>query len=117
MRTDVAGLGIPPLAGLCTYAEASRPGLPVDENVAMLRRYNYVERRLVEISAAHLARTPEWEVKCALSLHLWLDAEHGSALRRRVGEMREPAPSLDNIPDEALHVLLEERRRRLLAVT
>jgi len=31
--------------------------------------------------------------------------------------MREPAPSLDNIPDEALHVLLEERRRRLLAVT
>ena len=111
MRTDVAGLGIPPLAGLCTYAEASRPGLPVDENVAMLRRYNYVERRLVEISAAHLARTPEWEVKCALSLHLWLDAEHGSALRRRVGEMREPPPSLDDIPDEALHVLLEEALR------
>lgn len=102
---------IPPLAGLCTYEEASRPGLAVDENVALLRRYNYVERRVVEISAAHLARTPEWEVKCALALHLWLDAEHSAALRKRVGEMREPAPSLDDVPDEALHALLEEAIR------
>ncbi|MDQ3671043.1 MAG: hypothetical protein M3364_01195 [Actinomycetota bacterium] len=105
---DTKSTGIPPLAGLCTYEEASRPGLSVEENVALLRRYNYVERRLVEISAAHLARTPEWEVKCALGLHLWLDAEHASALRTRVGEMREPAPSLDDVPDEALHALLEE---------
>jgi hypothetical protein len=106
-----ADSGVPPLAGLCTYEEACRPGIPVDESVALLRRYNYVERRLVEISAAHLPRTPEWEVKCALSLHLWLDAEHGAALRRRVAEMREPTPGLDDVPDEALHTVLEEAIR------
>jgi hypothetical protein len=27
-------------------------------------------------------------VKCALSLHIWLDAEHSSAIRKRVAEMR-----------------------------
>ena len=102
---------VPPLAGLCTYAEASRPGIPVDANVTLLRRYNYVERRLVEICAAHLARTPEWEVKCALALHLWLDTEHGLALRGRVAEMREPVPRLDDVPDEQLHAVLEEAIR------
>lgn len=111
VSTGSADRAVPPLAGLCTYAEACRAGIPVDENVALLRRYNYVERHLVEIAAAHLPRTPEWEVKCALSLHLWLDAEHGSALRKRVAEMREPAPSLDDVPDEALHALLEEAIR------
>ncbi len=111
MNTDYAGSGVPPLAGLCTYEEASRPGMAVDENVARLRRYNYVERRLVEISAAHLPRTPEWEVKCALALHLWLDAEHSSGLRARVLEMRAPAPNLDDVPDEALHAVFEEAIR------
>ena len=31
--------------------------------------------RLAFIATAHLNSTPEWEIKSALSLHAWLDAE------------------------------------------
>ena len=83
--------GIPPLAGLATYAEASCIGLGVDENVDRMRRLNYVEARLYEISAAFMNPTPEWEVKGALSLHLYLDGEHSQALRVRLSIwMRRP---------------------------
>jgi hypothetical protein len=101
-------LGIPPLAGLCSYEEAARSGLSVDQTVTRLRRYNYVIRRLQEIAAAHLPRTPEWEVKCALGLHLWIDAEHCAAVRGRIAEMREPPLRLDEVPDARLEAMLEE---------
>ncbi|MBV9851247.1 MAG: hypothetical protein JO250_16375 [Armatimonadetes bacterium] len=104
-------LGIPPLAGLATYEEAARVGLSVDENVDRMRRCNYVERRLYEISAAFLNPTPEWEVKTALSLHLWLDAEHGKALRERVAELRRPPLYLDAVPNPKLEALMEEALR------
>ena len=94
--------GIPPLAGLATYEEAARPGYGVDDNVDLLRRYNYVETRLYEMSAAFMNPTPEWEVKCALSLHLYLDGEHGQALRQRVAELRRPPLYLDKSPDAAI---------------
>ena len=100
--------GIPPLAGICSYEEAARPGLSVDETVARLKRFNYVLRRLQEIGAAHLPSAPEWEVKCALSLHMWLDAEHASAIRARIAEMREPPLHLDDVPDERLEAPFEE---------
>src|SRR6185369_5061899 len=99
---EIDNLGIPPLAGVCSYEEAARPGLAVDRAVTRLKRLNYVGRRLHETAAAHLPHTPEWEVKCALGLHLWLDAEHCSAIRMRVGEMREPPLHLDAVPDERL---------------
>ena len=105
---EINNLGIPPLAGLCTYEEACNPGYSVDHTVALLKRYNYVETRLNEIFTAHLAHTPEWEVKCAFSLHLWLDAEHSEALRKRVTEMREPPHHLDDAPDEKLRALFDE---------
>lgn len=105
------GLGIPPLAGMATYAGAGRPGYSVEENVALMRRYNYVKSRLVQLSAAFMNPTPEWEVKCALSLHLYLDAEHSQALRKRVGELRSPPPPLDEAPDPALQALLDEALR------
>lgn len=104
-------IGIPPLAGLATYAEAARPGYSVDENVDLLRRYNYVEKRLNEMSAAFLNPTPEWEVKTALSLHLWLDAEHCRAVRERVGELRRPPLYLDKTPDDGLAAFLDEALR------
>ena len=100
--------GIPPLAGLCSYAEASRPGVGVDRTVARLKRYNNLLRGLHETACAHLARTPEWEVKCALGLHLWLDAEHCTLLRNRIAEMREPPLGLDSIEDARLAAALAE---------
>jgi hypothetical protein len=107
-QTKTDNRGIPPLAGICGYEEAARPGLPVEATVVRLKRYNYMLRRLHEIGAAYLAATPEWEVKCALSLHMWLDAEHASMIRARVAEMREPPHHLDTVPDERLEAAFEE---------
>jgi hypothetical protein len=39
-------------------------------------------------------------VKCALALHQWQSAEHVEWLRRRIMEMRNPAPRLDRPPED-----------------
>ncbi len=99
---------IPELAGVATYADAARVGYSVDENVARLLRYHWTERRLMAVLVAHLTAEPVWEVKCALALHQWQSAEHVSALRTRITEMRHPAPPLDVAPDAALDRFLDE---------
>lgn len=99
---------IPELAGLATYADAARIGYSVEENVARLLRYHWTERRLMALLVAHLAAEPVWEVKCALALHQWQSAEHVSALRARITEMRNPAPPLDIAPDASLDRFLAE---------
>ncbi|HEU4564781.1 MAG TPA: hypothetical protein VFS05_09040 [Gemmatimonadaceae bacterium] len=109
--SSAPSLGIPELAGICTYQEAARIGYSVEENVRRLLRYHWTERRLMEISVARLTATPEWEVKCALALHQWQDAEHADAIRGRIAEMRSPAPRMDAPPDPALDAFLEEALR------
>jgi hypothetical protein len=104
-------LGIPELAGVATYRDATRIGYSVDENVGRLVRYQWVEKRLMQAAVAHLPATPEWEVKCALALHQWQDAEHASAIRARVTEMRSPPPPMETPPDPALDAFLEELLR------
>jgi hypothetical protein len=104
----ISSLGIPELAGVATYDDAARIGFSVDENVRRLVRFHWIERRLMRMAVAHLPATPEWEVKCALALHQWLDVGHADAFRRRITEMRNPAPRLDVAPDAALEAFLEE---------
>src|SRR5213075_3595374 len=58
-----------------------------------------------------IPRTPEWEVKCGLGLHTWLDTEHCTRLRERVAEMREPPLHLDDVPDPRLESVMEELLR------
>jgi hypothetical protein len=99
---------IPALAGIATYAEAAHIGYSVDENVARLLRFHWVERRLMATLVAHLTAEPVWEVKCAIALHQWQCAEHVMSLRVRIGEMRHPAPKLDVAPDAALDRFLDE---------
>lgn len=99
---------IPPYAGVCTPEEVTRPGFSVAEASARLRRIAYAKRRLTEIAAAHLSATPEWEVKPALALHAWLDAQHINALRARVLELREPESRLNEVPDPDLAAALDE---------
>ncbi|WP_054028767.1 hypothetical protein [Bacillus sp. FJAT-28004] len=108
MRIVIDNLGIPPLAGICNYEDACKPGYSVDFNVNLLKRYYFVKSRMNKIYAAHLARTPEWEVKCAFSLHLYLEAEHAASLRKRVSEMREPPLNMDKVTDPALEQLMDE---------
>lgn len=107
-RVDWDNLGIPPLAGVCTYEEACAVGYDIERNVELLKRYNYIKVRTNELYAAHMAATPEWEVKCAMNLHMWLDAEHSNMLRKRVSEMREPPLGLDKVPDERLKTFHDE---------
>jgi hypothetical protein len=100
----------PPLAGLTTYAQAASPGIGVDATVERLRRYVYLESQCFFLSAAYFNFISEWEVKGALSLHLWQDAEHSAWLRTRVTEMRTPPHNLDRVPDPALESFIEELR-------
>jgi hypothetical protein len=44
----------------------------------------------------------------AFSLHAHLCAEHVAALRKRVGEMREPPLGLEAVPDDNLKILFDE---------
>ncbi|HEX6065217.1 MAG TPA: hypothetical protein VFZ04_13395 [Longimicrobiales bacterium] len=95
-------IGVPALAGLGTFEAAARVGYSVDESVARLLRYHWIEKRLAEICAARIPSTPEWEVKGAFSLHQWLDIEHADLLRRRIREMRQPMPRVDAPPDDTV---------------
>src|SRR4051794_31447502 len=99
---------LPPLAGLCSIEEAARPGLSVEECVRRLKRYHYAFKRLHEIFVARLTAEPVYELKTLFAHHAYLCAEHVSALRQRVGEMREPPLGLDAVPDPYLEILFDE---------
>jgi hypothetical protein len=99
---------LPPLAGLATFEEASKPGLSVEASVARLKRFHYAFKRLHEILTARITAEPIYELKTAFSHHAYLCAEHVQALRTRVGEMREPPLGLEESPHPALEVLFDE---------
>jgi len=99
---------IPELAGITTYSDASRIGYSVSENVNRLLRFHWAERRMMDVFIAHIASTPEWEVKCAMCLHQWHAAEHTDALRKRISEMRHPVPPLDRAPSNSLEGFFAE---------
>jgi hypothetical protein len=99
---------LPPLAGLCSMEEAMAPGLPIEACVARLKRYHYAFKRLHQIFNTRITAEPIYELKMGFSLHAHLCAEHVDALRKRVGEMREPPLGLDIVPDENLEVFFDE---------
>ena len=100
--------GLPPVAGLCSFSDASRDGLSVEECVRRLKRYHYSLRRLHQIFTARITAEPIYELKTAFSLHAYICAEHVAALRTRVGEMREPPLGLDAVPDPGLATFFDE---------
>lgn len=100
--------GIPPLAGLCSIEDALKPGLVVEECVRRLKRIHYAFVRLHQILTARITAEPIYELKTAFSHHAYLCAEHVSALRTRVAEMREPPLGLDEVPHPALAAFFDE---------
>src|ERR1044071_344639 len=108
MKTYASYRNLPMLAGVCTLDEASRPGLSVEQCVTRLKRYHYAFKRLHQIFIARLTAEPIYELKMAFSLHAHYCAEHTTALRTRVGEMREPPLGLEAIPHSALEVFFDE---------
>src|SRR3954462_3277934 len=95
---------LPPLAGLCTFEEAMRPRLSIEECVRRLKRYHYAFKRLHQIFTSRITAEPIYELKMAFSLHAHLCAEHVTSLRKRVGEMREPPLGLEAVPDSNLEI-------------
>lgn len=89
-------------------SDAMKPGLSVEECVRRLKRYHYAFKRLHQIFIARLTAEPIYELKMAFSLHAHLCAEHVTALRKRVGEMREPPLGLEHIPDPNLEIFFDE---------
>ncbi|MGA2244399.1 MAG: hypothetical protein ABSH48_05310 [Verrucomicrobiota bacterium] len=108
MNTHRPYPNLPPLAGLATFEEATKPGLPVGECVSRLKRIHYGLWRIHQICIAHLADEPLYELKMAFSLHGHLCAENDTNFRNRVGEMREPPLGLEHIPHPALGVIFDE---------
>lgn len=99
---------LPPLAGLCTLEEAAKPGLSVEECVRRLKRIHYAFKRLHGIFVARLTSEPIYELKTAFAHHAHLCAEHATAIRNRVAEMREPPLGLDEVPHPALETFFDE---------
>jgi hypothetical protein len=108
MNTYRSYRDLPALAGIASFEQASAPGLSVAECVRRLKRYHYALKRLHGIFIARLTAEPIYELKMGFSLHAHYCAEHVAALRRRVGEMREPPLGLDVVPDDNLEVLFDE---------
>lgn len=99
---------LPQLAGLCTMADAAKPGLAVEACVARLKRFHYALVRLHEIFTARITAEPIYELKSGFSHHAYLCAEHVTALRQRVAEMREPPLGLEEVPGEGLRNCYDE---------
>src|SRR5436190_3585364 len=108
MKMYEAYRGLPMLAGACTFDEASREGLSVEQCVTRLKRYHYAFKRLHQILLARLTAEPIYELKMAFSLHAYLCSEHVAALRTRVSEMREPPLGLEAVPHPALEIFFDE---------
>ena len=99
---------LPPLAGVCNFTEAQRPGLSVEECVLRLKRYHYALKRSHQILNNRIPSEAVYELKMTFSLHAHYCAEHVASLRKRVGEMREPPLGLETVPDENLEILFDE---------
>src|SRR3954468_5298699 len=108
MSMSPSSIAVPPLAGICSMQEAMKTGLSVEECVRRLKRYHYAFKRLHQIFTSRLTAEPVYELKMGFSLHAHLCAEHTTALRQRVGEMREPPLGLEAIPDPNLEIAFDE---------
>jgi hypothetical protein len=108
MSTYQTYRNLPALAGITSMDAAMKPGLSVELCVARLKRYHYAFKRLHQIFTARITSEPIYELKMACSLHAHYCAEHATAVRARVGEMREPPLGLEVVPDSNLEILFDE---------
>lgn len=95
-----------------SYAGVERPDrvspYGVEENATILRRFEYVERRVLRAMAGWLPGLPEVEVKYGVARHLWEDAEHAQMLRLRIRQLRVGQLALEKVPSHRLALLLDE---------
>ncbi len=101
---------LPPFAGLATVERVVAFNWSVAESVGRWKRMHYVLKRLHETLTDRITAEPVYELKTAFSHHAWLCAEHATAIRQRVGEMREPPLGLEHVPHPALQLMMDEIR-------
>ncbi len=100
--------GLPALAGLCTMEAATQSDWSLEESVRRLKRLHYMLLRLHAIFTSRITAEPIYELKMGFSYHAYLCSEHVSAIRKRVGEMREPPLGLEQIPHLGLQRYFDE---------
>ncbi|MDZ4288392.1 MAG: hypothetical protein U0984_10565 [Prosthecobacter sp.] len=99
---------LPPLVGLASFEQAAKPGMGIDASVDRIKRYHFAFKRLMQLMQARLTAEPIYELKMAFSLHSHYCAEHATAMRERVAEMRTPPLGLDKIPNPHLETFFLE---------
>ncbi|WP_050030846.1 hypothetical protein [Verrucomicrobium sp. BvORR034] len=99
---------LPPLAGVTDFTKAVEPGLAVEAGVDRLKRHHYTLKRLMQILQSRLTAEPVYELKMTYSLHSHYCAEHCTAMRERVAEMRTPPLGLEKVPNAALKTFFDE---------
>jgi len=78
----------------------------VDASAARIRRYRWLEERLMRTLGGWIALTPELPVKLLFGRHVWDCAQHADLWGRRLPELRSPAQQGEP-PSEGFATLVE----------
>jgi hypothetical protein len=103
VQTTDEGADMVPYAGI---AGVHSVAFGVDETRRRVHRLLYTERHLVHVIAGWLCNAHSIEIKGALALHLWQDAEHLYSLAERGTQLRAGEKALAKNPDERLQAAL-----------
>jgi hypothetical protein len=85
-----------PLAGQFSVTDSAR----------RIRRYRYVEERVMRMLGGWIALTPELPAKLLMGRHVWDCAQHADAWGRRLPELRAPAQESE-APSEGVARLMD----------
>lgn len=97
--------GTPRYAGLRRVHE---PVLAVAEVAERLRRFAYIEERLMRLLVSRVVSIPDRDIKALLARLQYEDGLHADAWRERVRELRTNRSKLAGAPDPALEILFDE---------
>lgn len=87
---------------------ALQPGLSVAATLDRLRRFAYVERRLMRLLATRTVTIPNRQIKAVLARLQYEHAQRADGWRTRVLELRANKSRLEGAPDAALEILFDE---------
>jgi hypothetical protein len=93
----------------------------VDASVARIRKYRWVEERLMRILGGWIALTPELPVKLLFGRHVWDCAQHADLWGRRLPELRATAHQAEPPSEGFAHLVdlidgLQERHESIARV-
>jgi hypothetical protein len=88
--------------------KAKQTGLAVPACAARLQHLAYVEERLMLLQAAHIASSPERDVKVLLARLQYEDSDHADQLKNRLPELRISKKAAYEAPDTPLKVVFDE---------